>query len=268
MARAIALTLLASALLLAPRAAPAQHLDLTVFVGQAYPVLDGDLVLRAPSVPSLPGVDVTASQTPELRVDGGSVFAVAIAFGGDILGIEGRLDATDVGFDATGARYTLRSTTPPFQGLDGSVSIANGRFDVKRLNLLSLNLRLRTPGPIGLVASGGLSYLPDIEISGSVPLSAEVAGNVLLPPVQPRLRLTARPGESEHRWGVNAGAGVRVGGRVSLVAEARIFYFRDYQLQFGLEGGLPYLDELVDSIESFRFEPVFVNAQAGLSVRF
>ncbi|RPJ84366.1 MAG: hypothetical protein EHM13_04660, partial [Acidobacteria bacterium] len=65
--------------LFAPRVALAQHLDVTVFAGRAFPVLDGNLVLRAPSVPSLPGVDVTATGTPELRTDGGPVFGVAVA---------------------------------------------------------------------------------------------------------------------------------------------------------------------------------------------
>lgn len=151
----------------------------------------------------------------------------------------------------------------------GSVAIGSGRFDVGRLNLLSFNLRVRTPGRVGVVASGGLSYLPDIDVAGSVPLEIRLNDVVLSPPVDPRLRLTASPGESGHRWGVNAGAGLRVGaGRIGLVAEARVFYFRDYQLQFGLRDGLPYLHELIASLESVRFEPVFVNAQAGITVRF
>ena len=247
--------------------AAGQHVDVTVFAGAAFPILDGDLVVRAPSVPSLPGVDVAATGTPELRVDGGSVFGVAVALEAGIVALEGRLDATSIGFDVTGARYDLRAR-PPFQGLTGSVAIADGRFDARRLNLLSLNLRVRTPGPIGFVASGGLSYLPDIEITGSVPLDVRLNGSTVLPAVDPRLRLVARPGESEHRWGVNAGAGLRLGGRISFVAEARVFYFRDYELQFAVEDGLPYLAELIASIESARFEPVFVNAQAGIAVRF
>jgi hypothetical protein len=134
--------------------------------------------------------------------------------------------------------------------------------------LLSLNLRLRTPGRLGLVASGGLSYLPRIEVTGSVPLEVQIAGLPVLPPVQPRLRLLALPGDSEHRWGVNAGAGLRIGGRLSLTVEARVFYFRDHELRFGVEEGLPFLDELISSIDSIRFEPVIVNAQAGIGFRF
>jgi len=248
--------------------AAGQHVDATIFGGAAFPILDGELVVRAPAIPSLPGLEVTARGTPELKADGGSVFGAAIAFEVGVLAVEGRLDATSLGFDVNGARYDLRATNPSFQGLTGSVTIADGRFDVSRLNLLSLNLRVRTPGAIGLVASGGLSYLPDIDLAGSVPLEVRLNGLTVLPAADPRLRLTARSGESNHRWGVNAGAGLRLGGRIALMAEARVFYFRDYQLQFALEDGLLYLDELIASIESVSFEPVFVNAQAGIAFRF
>ena len=268
MRRLVFLAWLAWAVLAAPPPAAAQHLDLTVFAGAAFPVLEGQLVLRAPVVPSLPGVDITATGTPELRTDGGLVFGAALALEWGVLGIEGRLDATDVGFDVTGARYNLRATQPPFEGLTGSVAIGDGRLDVQRLNIVSVNLRLRTPGPVGLIASGGLSYLPDIEVSGSVPLAVEINGLPALPAVAPQLTLVATPGQASHRWGVNAGAGIRVGGRVAFVAEARLFYFQDYELHFAVDDPLPFLPELAESISTFRFEPVFLNAQAGLVVRF
>ena len=253
---------------LVPGTVLGQHVDVTVFAGQAFPVLEGRLVLRPPAVPSLPGVEVTSTRTPELRTDGGLVFGVAAAVEFGLLGIEGRLDATDVGFDIAGGRYDLRATTAPFAGLTGSVSIGDGRLDLERLTILSLNVRLRTPGPIGFQASGGISYLPDIEVAGSVPLNVELAGLPALPAVQPRLTLVATPDQSADRWGLNAGVGIRVGGRVALVAEARIFYFRDYELRFAVDDPLPFVNELAASVDRFRFEPVFVNAQAGIVVRF
>jgi hypothetical protein len=255
-------------LLALPAAAAAQHLDVTVFAGRAFPVLDGRLVLRAPSVPSLPGVEVTATRTPELRADGGPVFGGAVALEFGIVALEGRLDATRVGFDVTGARYDLRSLGEPFPGLTGSVTIGDGRFDLRRHNLASINLRLRTPGYVGLIASGGLSYLPDIQVTGTVPVTVELGGAPALPSLQPRLSVAAAPDQSAHRWGVNAGAGIRVGGRVSLVAEARVFYFRDYTLHFVMDDAVPFLGELVGSVNAIRFEPVILNAQAGLTFRF
>ncbi len=256
--------------LIAPRPAGAQHLDVTVFAGQAFPVLDGRLVLRAPAVPSLPGFQVTTTRTPELRTDGGPVFGVAVALEVGVLGVEGRLDSTRVGFDAVGARYDLRGIEPPYAGLTASVSIGDGRFDIDRLNIVSANLRVRTPGPIGLQASGGLSYLPDIRVSGSVPVSLQAAGLPVLPGISPRLALVATPDQSADRWGLNAGAGVRIGigGRIALVAEARLFYFGDYRLAFRLDDPIPFVDDLVSGIDEITFRPVIVNAQAGLAIRF
>jgi hypothetical protein len=252
-----------------PAASPAQHLDLTLFGGAAFPVLDGQLVLRAPGTPTVPGVEITASGTPELRTDGGLVFGAALALEFGILALEGRLDSTAVGFDVTGARYGLLVTEPPLQGLTGSVTVGDGRMDLRRLNIVSVNLRLRTPGPIALIASGGVSYLPDIEVEGSVPLEVEIGGQPVLPTVDPRITLVATPDQSSDRWGLNAGAGIRIGaGRLAFLGEARFFYFGDYQLRFAAVDPLPFLPELAESISTFRFEPVFLNAQAGIVIRF
>jgi hypothetical protein len=255
-------------LVLAHGTASAQGVDLTVFLGRAYPIYDERLTLR-PSVPSLPGVDIGVAGTPEIRADGGPVFGGALAFEFGVFGIEGRLDATEVGFELDGARYDLRATQPPFQGLQASVSIEDGRFDTDTLYLLSLNARLRTPGPVGIVASGGLSYLSDFTITGTVPLSVQLSGIPIGPGVSPRLRLQVTPGESGNRFGVNGGVGLRVGGsRVAFMAEVRGFYFREYELRFGVEDAPEIIDDLLDSIAPVRFEPVIVNAQAGIVLKF
>jgi hypothetical protein len=247
--------------------AAAQGVDLTIFYGQAFPIYDERLTLRPPT-PTVPGVDITVNGSPLIKADGGPVFGGALAFEWGILGIEGRLDATEVGLELTGARYDLRGTRPPFQGLTARITVSNGRFDADRVGLLSANLRLRTPGPIALVASGGLSYLPDINLTGSVPLSVDVPGVPLPPGFSPTLTLIAAPGQSDNRWGVNGGAGLRLGGRVALMGEVRVFYFREYELRFGSENGPEILDDLLSGLDAIRFEPVFVNAQAGITFRF
>lgn len=249
------------------RRASAQGFDFTFFAGQAFPMYDERLTLR-PSTPSLPGVDISVVGSPLIKADGGPVFGGALAFELGILGIEGRLDATEVGLEFDGARYDLRGTQPPFDGLTASLTVADGRFDADRIPILSANLRLRTPGPIGLVASGGLSYLPDITVSGSVPLRVQAPGIPGLPGFDPRLTLRAVPGQSGHRWGVNGGAGLRVGGRVALVGEVRVFYFREYELQFATEDGVEILDDLLAGIAPVRFEPILLNAQVGVTFRF
>ena len=246
--------------------ASAQGIDLTVFAGLAYPVYDERLTLR-PGDPSIPGVEVTTAISPVLQADGGGVFGVALGLELGIVGIEGRLDTMDAAIEFSGARYDLRGTAFPFQDVTASITASSGRFDADRISVLSLNARFRTPGPAGIMVSGGLSYLPDITVSGSVPL--EVL-SPLVPPLGFDAGLTLRgsPGQSEHRFGVNGGAGVRIGGRIALVGEVRAFYFREYELRFGTANGPELLDDLLAQADPVRFEPVFVNAQVGLAFRF
>jgi hypothetical protein len=249
------------------RTAGAQTVDLTVFAGRAFPLYDERLTLR-PSTPVLPGVDVSVAGSPVLKADGGSVFGAALAVEFGIFGVEGRLDATEVGLEFNGARYDFRGTAFPFEGLTAGIIVSPGRFDADRISLLSLNARIRTPGPIGVVVSGGLSYLPDIDISGSIPLSVDAPDLPPLPSLDAGLTLRATPGQTEHRFGVNGGAGLRIGGRVALTAEVRAFYFREFQLRFTSVNGPDLLDDLLAGAAPIRFEPVFVNAQAGLTFRF
>ena len=71
------------------------------------------------------------------------------------------------------------------------------------------------------------------------------------------------------RWGVNGGAEPpAIGGRVALMGEVRVFYFRDYELSFDAENGPPILDQWLDSLAPVQFDPVFVNVQAGVTFRF
>ena len=246
--------------------ASAQSVDLTVFAGLAYPLYDERLTLRPGGI-SIPGVEVTNTVNPELKGDGGAVFGAALGVEFGIIAFEARVDSVDAAIDFTGARFDLRGTEFPFQGVTASIIANPGRFDAERLAILSFNARLRTPGPVGIVASGGLSYLPDITVSGSVPLAVE---SPQLPPLgfNAGLTLRATPGQSEHRFGVNGGVGVRLGGNVALTGEVRGFYFREYELRFGTTSGPELLDDLLAEADPVRFEPVFVNAQIGVSFRF
>ena len=265
--RKLSIIMFLGAAVFAPIDVFAQGGDLTLFVGTAFPVDREEFTLR-PSTPSFPGADVTVAGDPALRATGGLVLGGALAFEVGVIGIEGRLDSTNIGFDVDGARYDLRGTSAPFQGLTGAITVADGHLDADRFNILSANIRLRTPGPVGLVASGGLSILPDVTINGSVPISAQIAG-VTLPGVQPRLRLEVAPGESKHRFGLNAGGGVRIGGRrLAVVGEVRVFYFQDYELTFGMENAPSIVSDLIREIPAITFDPVIVNAQAGLVVKF
>jgi hypothetical protein len=265
--RKLSIIMFTAAAVFAPLHVFAQGGDLTLFVGTAFPIDREEFTLR-PSTPSIPGADVTVTGDPALRASGGLVLGGALAFELGVIGIEGRLDSTSIGFDVDGARYDLRGTSAPFQGLTGAVTVADGHLDAERFNILSANLRVRTPGPVGLVASGGFSILPDVTINGSVPITAQIAG-VTLPGVQPRLRLEVAAGESKRRYGLNAGGGLRIGSsRLAVMGEVRVFYFKDYELRFDVENAPSIVADLIREIPIVTFDPVIVNAQAGLVVKF
>jgi hypothetical protein len=105
-------------------------------------------------------------------------------------------------------------------------------------------------------------------VTGTVPVRVEVPGIPTPPGFNPQLTLRAVPGQSEHRWGVNGGAGLRIGGRVALMGDVRVFYFREHELRFEAVNGLGIFDELLATLAPVRFDPVFVNAQAGVTFRF
>lgn len=249
------------------RDAHAQGVDLTVFVGRAYPIYDERLRF-APSLPALPRTSVRESSPLEIETDGGAVFGGALAVEIGVLAVEGRLDMTDVGFAVNGTRYDLVATAPAIVQI-GSITIADGRFEAERLKLWSANVRLRTPGRIALVASGGLSYLPGITIQGALPVTVDAPGVLGPATVNASLRLVGTPAETEHQWGVNGGVGFRVGGaRVALLAEVRAFYFREFELRFASPEGPDLLNTVLGGIDPIRFEPVIVNGQVGLVLRF
>ena len=119
-----------------------------------------------------------------------------------------------------------------------------------------------------MIASGGLSYLSEHHcnrVQYAAPGGPRHPGAARF-----RSEADARgdPGQSDHRWGVNGGAGLRIGGRVALVGEVRVFYFREYELRFQAENGFDILNELLAGLAPVRFDPVFVNAQAGVTFRF
>jgi hypothetical protein len=252
------------ALLAIPRPALAGW-DLLFFLGRAFPKSDDRLTFPLPA-PSIPGVDVTVDGRPRIEADGGPTFGGSVAAEAGVIAIEGRLDAPSIGFNLTGARYDLVGVEPPLTGLTATVRLSDGRLDVERLKLWSANVRVRTPGPVGLVASGGLSFLPSFTVTGAVPLSIEGPG---VGGLGTRLRLAVAPGEPKNKLGVNAGAGLRVGSsHLAVVAEGRVFYFREYELQIVPENDVPVIGAAVSSFPTVQFRPIIVTAQVGLLFGF
>ena len=255
--------------IIAPRAALAGQGDVTLVGGVAFPTYSQQFTLTVPSFP-LPGLEVRAEEDLTLDARGGAVFGGAVAFEfTPVLAIEGRLDSTAIDLRSSGARYVFGSTAPLLELLSGAVTIGSGAIAVDRLNLLSLNLRLRSPGPIGVYASGGLSYLPSFSVSGTIPVRVDIAGIPSLPGADVGVRLVVAPTDSAHRFGVNAGAGIRlrIGPSVSLVGEGRVFYFKEYELLVD-ETDVPNLAEFLNGLGLIRFEPVIVNVVGGVAISF
>lgn len=264
LARTVAIAVCALFLVPIP-SAHAQVVDVTVFAGRAFPTYDERLSI-SPSSP-FPGVELTVEGAPLIRADGGPVFGAAVGFEFRRLGIEARLDATDVGLEFSGARFNLRGTGF-FQGVTATITAAPGRFDAQRIPLLSLNARYTRPGRVAFVGSGGLSFLPDFEVTGAIPLTVDAPAFLALPETSAALTLRAAPDEATHRFGVNAGGGVRVGDRIAFTADVRAFYFREFTLGFARANGPELLDELLLGATPVHFTPVFLNAQVGVSFRF
>jgi hypothetical protein len=242
--------------------ASAQGGDVTFFGGYAYPTYSQQFTYRPPMI-SVPGIEVRPEGELTLDAKGGLTIGVAGAFElGGFFAIEGRFDSTAIDLYSSGVRYTVSGS-----GLSGALSIGQGPLSVDRLNLLSLNLRLRTPGAVSLYASGGLSYLPKFEVSGSIPLSIQLPGTVI-PDTQIPLRLVVAPSDSSNRVGVNGGLGLRVkvAPGVSLIGEIRGFYFKRYDLI--LESTDRTLNTLVGGFRTVQFDPIVVNATGGLSISF
>ncbi len=246
-----------------PAPALAQGGDVTFFGGYTYPTYEQTFRTSLPSLPGLPGVELTPDGDFTLKASGGPVFGVAAAFElGGFFAIEGRYDSSRIDLESGGVRYTLDAGS-----VTGSISLAAGPINVDRLNMLSLNLRLRTPGTVTFYVSGGLSYLPTFAVNGTIPLEVDISG-INIPPVEVPVRLEVSATESSYRFGANGGAGIRfpIAPRVSLLVEGRVFYFKDYELTADVPD-VPGVPEL-DKIGLIQFSPVVVNAIGGIAIRF
>jgi hypothetical protein len=246
----------------------AEGFDISLFGGLAFPTYEQRFTVRAPTVAPLPGFVIRPNGDLTIDAKGGTVFGAAVCGEvGGVIGIEARFDSTAIELRTGGLRYDVSYSAPPLPTLTGSVSIDPGPLTTDRLKLLSLNLRLRTPGPVSLVASGGVTYLPDFEVTGTTPVNLTVGGLPVLDQ-QASFGLRVSPTESSHRLGVNGGAGLRVklAPGVSLFGEGRVFYFKEYELAVEVDD--PTLQGFVGDIELPRFRPIVVNAVGGITFSF
>lgn len=259
-------------LLLLPAAGGAGDVEISGWVGPSLPFYSQSFRYQPPPVPPLPGVSV--DQLGEFRFDasGGVSFGAGIAWHpAGAIGVELRVDsgAIDVTQDGALFRVTVRPPAPlPPLALDVETQ---GTITLGRLLPVSLNVRYRGGGRVGLVASAGLSYLPGLDFTVSQELGIGAIGGVsgiTLPTVP-----LSAGGQIEGFWGANAGLGLRVrlSRSVSLNVEGRGFFFGERELDWKIDQ-FPLSPELGEALRQqlgpIRFTPGFFEATAGLSVRF
>jgi len=271
---------------LLPLGASAENnFEVAAYLGTSFPFYSQTFTYSpGPVSLDLPGVTISQQGAFQMDGSGGLVLSggVTYYFGG-VIGIEGRLDTAKVNVDTKGARYDVKLTLPgiplPFSA---SLDLGTGTADLATLKPWSLNLKLRTPGPVRLFVSGGVSRLPalDFTVNQNIGLGA-TALNVITSRLDVgtvRLKGALVPQEGESRWGVNAGGGLqlKLGPNVALVAEGRYFYFGERTYDWsavptdrflaGLEQKL--LDATRQRLPAIKFKPQFVQATGGVAISF
>ncbi len=259
-------------LVLLPATGGAGDLEISGSVGPSLPFYSQSFQYSPPPVPPLPGFGV--EQVGEFRFDasGGVSFGAGLAwqFAGR-LGVELRVDSGAIDVTQEGAHFRVSVRPPaPLPPLAFDVE-TQGKVALDRLLPISLNLRYRGGGRVGLVASGGLSYLPSVGFAVTQELGLGAVGGVGGIEL-PTLPLEAG-GQIDGFWGVNAGLGVRfrLSDAVSANVEGRGFFFGERELEWKVDRFpiTPEIGELLrQQLDPVRFTPGFFQATAGVSVRF
>src|SRR5512145_334136 len=161
-----------------------------------------------------------------LAVGGGFSFYPVRAFG-----IEGRLDSVAVSVDTDSAKYSIDAKLPPpLPPYSTTIDLSSVGGASTRANVPSINLVLRTTGATRLRVSGGLSYMPSLEVAVNQTLGLGVSG---VTSGGEELKVATlgfsavAPAETVDKIGYNIGVGLgfSIGDRVDLLAEIRYFDF-------------------------------------------
>jgi hypothetical protein len=234
-------------------------------------------------VPRVPGLTLEQQGAFGLDARGSLAAGAALAWHlNRVLGLEARIDTADVDVRALGGAYDVRvNLPPPLPDFATTVQLPPGTVDLERLRVLSLNLKLRTPGPLVLAVSGGASYLPSLALEASQPVGLGVTGvdgalaSVDLATLV--LRARADPASDEGRFGANAGLKLQIqlSSGFAVFAEGRGFVFARHTVAWerGEDRALSPLEEalvreLEASLEPIDFNPTFFQVVGGLAFRF
>ncbi len=230
----------------------------------------------------IPGINIQQTGAFQLDLKGGPAFGGGVTFYfANLIGIEARIDIADVEIRMQGAQFTANVDLPaPFPDLTSDIDFGTGTVDLDRLRPISLNLKLRTPGPLRLAASGGMSYLPELGFSATQTVGLGLTDidtrRSELVVATATLRAEAQPGEGGgSRLGFNAGCGLelQIAPRLSLAAEARFFLFDKHTLRWRRTADPSSLIEelLLTEIEKIippiEFHPTLFQATVGIILR-
>jgi hypothetical protein len=273
------------ALLLAALAPPAlagaAELELTGYAGYTFPFYKQTFEYDpGPVAVPIPGVTVDQAGSFALEAAGAPAFAGGVAFYlTEGFGLEVRYDRADLTVDTKASSYTVRVGLPaPFDPVVADLALAEGTADLKAAAPLSLNLKLRTPGSVRFVVSGGVSRLGDLEftVEQTVGLGVIafdlVESNVHVGTIGVRGTAAA-----ESSWGGNLGLGLQVpiGEHGALVLEGRGFYFPRRTVEWEPVVDRPLsvielalLERLQERLPPVEFEPWWVQATVGFAIRF
>ena len=271
----------ALALLLSATAVQAGEWEAALHVGPTFPFYEQTFEFDPGAVTGPGGVTIDEEGVFRLEGRGGISLGASLAFHPvPAFGLEARIDTADVDVTTDGVSYDVRASLPPPIGtLRTTVAFTEGEGDLERLRPVSLNLRVRSPGALGVFASGGVSYLPGFRFVIRQPVEASLGDGPQLPVGEVSLPAEALPEEEgDGRWGWNAGGGVqwRVAPRVRLQAEGRYFYFQRQTLFWGEPEGTGPLNalqrdlirQITAQLDPVRFNPTFFQATAGVALSF
>ena len=256
--------------------------EVGVHGGPTFPFYEQSFAFDPGPIGGGAGAVITQEGLYRLDGQGGISLGAALAFHPHpALGLELRVDTADVDVRTGGVRYRVRVTLPPPIGnLTTDVDFTEGVGDLERLRPFSLNLRVRSPGPFRVIASGGLSYLPAFRFAIRQPIEAGLGGG------GPRFEVAeilvpaeALPEqEGDGRFGVNGGIGIqrRIGSRWQLHADGRYFRFQRQTLYWGEPQGTGALTavqedlvrEITARLDPVRFNPTFFQATVGVALAF
>jgi hypothetical protein len=269
------------ALLAIPSLAAAGGVELSGFAGYTFPFYS-QTFSYGPGPISVPidGVSITQSGAFEMKASGGLALGGALTlYPAETFGIELRLDSASIDLTPQNATFDVKVTLPaPANGVQETLTLADGTGELSAPHPFSINLKLRTSGKTKLFASGGASRMGDLNlaISQTVAIGVSVVnlvtGNLEIGTIG--LRATGQPGSS---WGGNLGFGLQfpLGEHGGLVLEGRGFYFGKQTIEWEPVIDTPLgpvqselLNRTLDSLAPVEFKPWWVQATIGVSYRF